>query len=372
MTGYFTEARIELGNSPAFISRIGDHLKLYGAELSRWDNALDASTELWTSSFESETDSLLVRAEASSLDMLYLVKMTIAEQIMQFVGNEAFRIAWTGDGSDLTVPPNFSVMEVASVRDVTPHMRRITLRGDDLSRFDTLEALHLRILVQHPEAPTPQWPTLDPNGIVRWPDGEHRPRLRVYTVRNVDVAAGTMDLDFVLHGDAHTEGGPGTAPGADWARHAAIGQPMGIIGPGGGGLKEADWYLFAGDETGLPAIGRMLEALPPQARGHVIVEVADAGEEQALAAPQGFEIRWLHRNGAEAGTTTQLADAVKGVSFPRDGREIYAWAACEFDAFRAIRTYLRKEVKLSRADHLVVSYWRRGRSEEESGGHHDD
>src|SRR5690606_17292393 len=51
MTGYVTEARIELGNSPAFISRIGDHLKLYGAELSRWDNALDASTELWTSSF---------------------------------------------------------------------------------------------------------------------------------------------------------------------------------------------------------------------------------------------------------------------------------------------------------------------------------
>jgi NADPH-dependent ferric siderophore reductase len=63
---------------------------------------------------------------------------------------------------------------------------------------------------------------------------------------------------------------------------------------------------------------------------------------------------------------------VKGVSFPRDGREIYAWAACEFDAFRAIRTYLRKEVRLARADHLVVSYWRRGRSEEESGGHHDD
>lgn len=372
MTGYFTEARIELGNSPAFISRIGDHLKLYGAELSRWDNALDASTELWTSSFESETGRLLVRAEASSLDVLYLVKMTIAEQIMRFADDDAFRIAWTGDGSDLTVPPNFSIMHVTAIRDVTPHMRRITLSGDDLSRFDTLEALHLRILVQHPEAPEPQWPTLDSNGIVRWPDGGHRPRLRIYTVRNVDVAAGTMDLDFVLHCDTHSGDAPEAAPGAHWARHAVTGQIIGILGPGGGGLKEADWYLFASDETGLPAIGRMLETLPPQARGHVIVEVADAGEEQALAAPQGIEIRWLHRNGAEAGTTTLLADAVKGVSFPRDGREIYAWAACEFDAFRAIRTYLRKEVRLARADHLVVSYWRRGRSEEESGGHHDD
>ncbi len=92
------------------------------------------------------------------------------------------------------------------------------------------------------------------DGRVLWPQGADALSPRVYTLRHVDVAAGEATLDIVLH--------PG-APGSDWAREAAPGQPAAVMGPGGGLLPEADWVLFAGDETALPAIARMVSELPP-------------------------------------------------------------------------------------------------------------
>ena len=75
---------------------------------------------------------------------------------------------------------------------------------------------------------------------------------------------------------------------------AAPGDPVGILGPGGGEGPVADWVVLAGDETALPAIGRILEELPSDARGVAIVEVADAREEQDLPHPPGVALRWLH------------------------------------------------------------------------------
>jgi NADPH-dependent ferric siderophore reductase len=133
-----------------------------------------------------------------------------------------------------------------------------------------------------------------------------------------------------------------------------------MTGPGGGGAAGADWYLLAGDETALPAIGRMLEGLPASAHAVVRIEIADAGEEQPLVSPASLDIAWLHRGAAEAGTTTLLEDAVRAAAFPSDGRRVFAWAGCEHKAFRAIRKFLRAECGLSRDQHLVAAYWRRG------------
>ncbi|MFY0057010.1 siderophore-interacting protein, partial [Acinetobacter baumannii] len=89
-----------------------------------------------------------------------------------------------------------------------------------------------------------------------------------------------------------------------FAERAVVGDRVGVVGPGGGGLVAADWYLFAGDETALPAIARMLESLPAQARGKVFLEVADEAEIQPLTAPPSVDIEWLFRNGEPAGGTT--------------------------------------------------------------------
>ncbi|WP_411033693.1 DUF2218 domain-containing protein [Shinella sp. BYT-45] len=357
MSGFVAEARIALPDPEALIGPVCEHLKEHGAEITREDGAYVVAMDMATSRFWRENDALVVRAEARDLQSLYLVKMGIASHLMEFAGDETVEISWTGDGRELAAPPNFQIMDVAAVRNVTPHMRRITLRGENLARFDTLEALHLRVIIQHPDSRVPQWPSVGSNGLVRWPEGSHRPHLRKYTVRSVDAAAGTMDIDFVIHPDA----GPGSA----WAERVTAGEQAGIVGPGGGGLRPADWYLFAGDETALPAIGRMLEALPETARGVALIEVADKAEEQAIATGSGVEIRWLHRNGAAPGSTTLLADAVREVAFPVDGASVFAWAGCEFDAFKAIRGYLRRERGLKKDENLIVSYWRKGRTEDE-------
>ena len=56
----------------------------------------------------------------------------------------------------------------------------------------------------------------------------------------------------------------------------------------------------------------------------------------------------------------RAADALRGVAFPDDGSRVYAWAACEYQAFRAIRSCLREERRLQAHEHLAVAYWRRG------------
>ena len=352
---FAARTRIELADPEAVIGPLCEHMIEHGAKVEQSGGARILNFRGACARFTREGRATLVDADAPSIEELYFVRMAVASHILEFSAGAAPRIEWEGDGGDLQRPPNFRMLRVLAARNVTPHMRRITFAGEDVARFASMEALHLNILIQHPDRAEPQWPGVGPNGLVAWEDPERRPLFRKYTVRNIDPAAGTLDIDFVLHADA--------GPGSGLAESAGPGDVVGVVGPGGGGLVAADWYLFAGDETALPAIGRMLEHLPPAARGHALIEVADESEIQRLECKAAIEVEWLVRNGAAAGTTTLLPDAVRRSPLPEDGSRVYVWAGCEFEAFRAIRSHLRKERGLKNEEHLVVSYWRRGQSE---------
>jgi NADPH-dependent ferric siderophore reductase len=201
---------------------------------------------------------------------------------------------------------------------------------------------------------TPVWPIMAADGRQAWPEGE-RPVSRVYTIRRIDVEAGEVDIDFVLHdGD--------DMPGARFGMEAGPGAIVGVTGPGGGNLKQAARYLFLGDETALPAISRMLEELPPEAEATAFVEIADEAEKQALSLRPGIDLRWLSRDGRPAGTTTLLEDAVRSVDRVWPEGDIHVWVGCEQAAARAIRGFVRKEMRLPRERHLVAAYWRRGQA----------
>lgn len=351
MKRFVASALVELEDAEAVLDALCEHMVEHGAQVEADTGGRILNFRGTRARFSRSGGSTQVDADAASLEDLYFLRLTVASHIVEFAGPGIPPIVWQGDGQDLVRPPNFRILEVLAVRDVTPHMRRITFTGSDITRFDTLGDLHLNVLCQHAGRSEPQWPTVGPDGLIRWEDEAGRPQFRKYTVRSIDKVAGTLDIDFVLHADA----GLGSA----LAERVQPGEQVGVIGPGGGGLRPAGWYLLAGDETALPAIGRMLEHLPQDARGKALIEVADEAEKQALRHPPQMEVEWLLRDGAAAGTTTLLADAVRAVPFPQDGASPYVWAGCEFEAFRSIRAYLRKERGLGKDEHLVVSYWRR-------------
>lgn len=346
------QSRIAIPDAETVVRAIGDHMVEHGGTVEERDGARQLRFAGARANLRCLPGGTEVDIAAETLEGLYFMRMMLASHIIEFSAGPAPIIEWTGDGDKLDRPPNFQIVRVVDRQDVTPRMRRIRLAGTDVARFAGLDALHLNLLLQHPDAKEPQWPSVGGNGLVQWPDPERRPRFRKYTVRQLDLSAGTLDIDFVLHADA--------GPGARFAESARPGDEVGVMGPGGGGLIDADWYLFAGDETALPAIARMLEALPSDARGHALIEVADRGEVQDLQGPAGVDIRWLYRDTG----TERLAGAVAGTCLPDDGSRIYAWAGCEFEAFRAIRSDLRKQRGLQKHESLIVSYWRNGESDD--------
>ena len=212
------------------------------------------------------------------------------------------------------------LLEVKSVGRIAPKMLRITVGGEELAGFvSAAHDDHVKLFFPQPGQAKPVLPSSSPNGPV-YPTDAPRPAARDYTPRRYDPAAGTLAIDFVLHGD-----GPATS----WAAQARPGDFLGAGGPRGSFIvpDDFDWYLLAGDDTALPAIGRRLEELPPGTRALVVVEVADPGEEQRFDTRTRLDMQWLHRGDAAAseksGSQSLLHDAVAGLSFPPgDG---YAW-----------------------------------------------
>jgi NADPH-dependent ferric siderophore reductase len=340
-------ARVALADPHGIHDRLCGHFVEHGT-VSRSEAGSRLDGPFGAVLIEEEADALGIRIAAPSEGYLFVVKSSLAEHLIAFAGTETVDIAWSGDRAAAAEIPYFRAMTVRGARDITPNMRRITLAGPDIAHFET-GGLHVRVLIP-PKGREPRWPSAGHDGRVVWPRGEDELIARIYTIRSLDRERGTLDIDVVLHDDS---------AGSVWARTVQAGDPVGLMGPGGGEIMPADWYLLCGDETALPAIARVAESLPASVRATIIIEVADAGEEQPILSAAALDLCWLHRNGARPGTTDLLERAAKAVEWPTDGIP-YVLAGCEQKAARAIRSHLRKERGLARERHLVAAYWRRG------------
>jgi NADPH-dependent ferric siderophore reductase len=118
--------------------------------------------------------------------------------------------------------------------------------------------------------------------------------------------------------------------------------------------------ILAGDETALPAIARIAAEVPAGTRLTIFLEVADASEEQVLVSAGQLDVRWLHRNGAEAGTTGALADSVKE-ALERASADVFVWAGCERSEARDLRDFLKARGH-DRQRMSVGAYWQRTNS----------
>lgn len=246
-------------------------------------------------------------------------------------------------------PIGIRATEVVRVVAVGAGLLRVTLGGAGTEGFEAHSPdEHVKLIFPDPDG-TLRLP--EPKGaMLRWP----RPALisREYTVRRYDPVAGEIDIDIAEH-----EGGLAS----DWARAVRPGDIMHVAGPPGGLIvpHTYDRYLLAGDITALPAIARRLEELPRSAKGWAFVEVVDAAQEIELSAPDGVEVRWLHRGDLPAGTGDALARAVTAVTVP-EGERVYVWVAGEAGQIKPLRRWARDELRLDSADHDITGYWKRG------------
>ncbi len=212
--------------------------------------------------------------------------------------------------------------EVIQVASLSPRMRRIVLASPDFAGV--------------------RWPLgCDIAVVLAGPDGrEVRRRYTVWSATDQ-----TLVVDAVLHGH-----GPGSA----WAAGLEPGNRVVFYGPRGEiELAGADWLLALTDESGLPAVAAVAEALGNRPIS-VLAEIADDGERYPLAV--NADVRWLPRDDRPAGTPELLSRALADLKPPPGPTHAYLLGESR------VVTQLRDELTrlgLDRSAVYAKGYWNR-------------
>jgi NADPH-dependent ferric siderophore reductase len=116
---------------------------------------------------------------------------------------------------------------------------------------------------------------------------------------------------------------------------------------------EHDWQLLAGDDTAVPAIAAITEALPPAAVARVFVQVPAPADMRDLTSAADIEVAWTVGGG--------LAEAVRNAALPTGTP--YAWVAGESSLVRDLRRLVTGERAFDHKGHYFGGYWKYGQSE---------
>lgn len=339
------KAQIAISQPQPMLDQLCNHLVEHGAGHARQDKRHDLRFPFGSATLTQTQEGVTAEVRGETLFSIVELRSIIAGHMQEFAP-APLDIRWTGDGEQITRPPNYRVLRVTGLRNLTPRMRRIRFAAEDLAIFAGLDNIHVR-LVFAPDASGLVQPELGADGLERWPEGDLAPAFRRYTIRDIDVVAGHLDIDFVLHAEA-------AGPGSRFAETARTGDLIGMIGPGGGSLPlDRDWYLIAGDETALPAIARFLELLPKDVHGQVLIEIDNDAERQMLVDRPRLNVAWIKR-------PKSLAQAVSTCRPPAGVDRPFVWIGTEDGDFRKLRAFVRQDLMMKKGQHSVVCYWRHG------------
>jgi NADPH-dependent ferric siderophore reductase len=243
-------------------------------------------------------------------------------------------------------------LTVTGTETLTSSLRRVWFRSEDLSAFadSTHTDRYVKLVFPKPGVEYPE--PLDMRVLRQTLPPEDMPVVRTYTALFPDVDAGTLAIDFVVHGDEGVAG--------PWARRAAPGDVLLANGPGGAYRPDpdADWHLFVGDESAVPAITAALAVLPEDAVSRVVVLVDSPAEEPELPVPAKGELRFVHRS-----ADGDLLAALQALDWPAGRVHVFAHGEAQ-EIMQRVRPYLFGERGLAREQVSVSGYWRRGRTEE--------
>ena len=234
-------------------------------------------------------------------------------------------------------------LEVVSNDLLTPHMQRLVLTAPELGSFSYQPGQDVMLMV-----------AVDGN----------RPVRRRYTILDLDPARQRLTMDIVRHGDG---------PGESWVRAARPGDTIEGIGPRGKifPAQDADWHLFAADESGLAAVFAMVSSLPAGTRAIAALEIPEPADEQPLDAKAHVDLRWLPRSAGNgdgvippAGDPERLAAALTAVRLP-DGHG-HAYLFGEAKVVLALREMVANR-GLTADQVSPKAYWGRGKANASHG-----
>lgn len=256
----------------------------------------------------------------------------------------------------------FITAEVARAERISPSFVRLTVGGEDLADWRHLGFDQWFRLALPVAGEATQFERLarrfDMRGYLRYlalPKAT-RPVIRSYTVREFRPEAGELDIDFVVHPSddpAHS----GVA--GPWAESLPVGARVALIDQGCGyrPVDGARRVVLAGDESALPAVLGILRDLPRDAVGDAVVEVPDAADRQADAAPEGVRVQWLVRDRAAAAGDAAL-EALRAL--PAWDEPVSAFVAGEQRLATGGRRHLVGDRGVAKTAVDFCGYWRAG------------
>ena len=268
----------------------------------------------------------------------------------------------------VAAPFRFFSLQVVRTRRLGPSLVRVSFTGEDLRHFLSDGRDQSLSLFLPAEGRT------EPGVPVELGDGwwqawrelpdDVRAVMRSYTLRSLRRNPDEIDIDFVLHEPA--------GPASRWAARACAGDKVQLLGPAVADNRairfrppeDTDLVLLWGDETALPAVSAILEALPAGQRARVWLEVRDAGDIQDLATEADAEITWLVAEETGARCSPMALGALREAQLP-DAERPYVWIAGESGCVKELRRHFVRERGIDRRRVTFVGYWRQGMTEEQ-------
>lgn len=250
------------------------------------------------------------------------------------------------------------VLTVDSTQWLGPHLIRVVAGGPSLADFGYGASTDAYVKLQFVDPALGLIPPYDMAVLKESLAPEQLPVTRTYTVRWFDRQEQKLALDFVVHGDS------GIA--APWASKAKPGDQLVLSGPGGGYSPdpEAQWYVFVGDLSGLPAISAALESLTADAAGVAYIEITEEGDIIDLVNISKVRVNWLLN--PDQNDVGFLARAIQDAQWPAasdKGSGVQVFAHGERESIKAIRKALAVR-EIPREAISISGYWARGRTED--------
>lgn len=248
--------------------------------------------------------------------------------------------------------------EVRLVRQLSPHIVRITFGGEDLRALPREGFDHwVRLFLPTAGASTDFDSLPESFGVAGYlkyltQRSGVRPVVRSYTIRAQ--RDDEVDIDFVSHG---TQGVAGP-----WAREAQPGEQVAMIDQGRGfePRPESTTILLVGDESAMPAVLGILRDLPPDTVGSALIEIPEPADAQPVVKPSGVELRWVQRASADE-TSGRAVLRELGQWRASDAASVAAYIAGEQALASGARRYL-VDMGVDKADIDFTGYWRAGKA----------